>query len=513
MNIYELLKKRENYALKPGNIDEWYEEILKDDDKEQIEFICTKGFFLFDKIKRREKTKKLLSNYNISAMIDLANPYYETSIQFQLVIFTKKQIKNIKISNYNAKVKIKSKREYLNKFGIVSFAAEADNDFNKYIKDAQKWLDTGIKEENKNYEFTEINSNQLKEIICSAYTAKKLKMIETLEKSKTIELEEVADIITTSNNDKMERKTLFNKDMVYPLQESEIKYTDKYKTKIKKGDILLSRVGSQKVYLVDKDVKDLYASSNIIVIRCKTISPEYLYIYLTSDLVKEYILNVRKGCIISYITIETVKKLPVVEPKFENQEYIKLFKGKVYKYEDLEEYYEIIEDTPTEINNVDCVLKAELIEKIKEYKNTEAIKLIENDMKELNVCYNAKAYKAVLIMAGSILEALLIDWVSDKKGIDYFATQLKIEGHNGKKKKAELYDYIDIIKQIEEPEWMEEYKKANEIRKKRNLVHARLCLENEGIINKETCKIIIDYLKDIIDSRVQDIKINNVIND
>ena len=38
-------------------------------------------------------------------------------------------------------------------------------------------------------------------------------------------------------------------------------------------------------------------------------------------------------------------------------------------------------------------------------------------LKELNICFKNKAYKAALILAGSILEAVLIDWLSEKRGL------------------------------------------------------------------------------------------------
>lgn len=44
---------------------------------------------------------------------------------------------------------------------------------------------------------------------------------------------------------------------------------------------------------------------------------------------------------------------------------------------------------------------------------------------------------------------------------------------------------------------------SHEIRKKRNLVHATLCLKEDFEINEETCKLVIGYLNYIIDSRLK----------
>ena len=42
---------------------------------------------------------------------------------------------------------------------------------------------------------------------------------------------------------------------------------------------------------------------------------------------------------------------------------------------------------------------------------------------------------------------------------------------------------------------------AHKIRRKRNLVHAKLCLKEEEDINEELCKKVIDYLKHVLKTR------------
>ena len=44
--------------------------------------------------------------------------------------------------------------------------------------------------------------------------------------------------------------------------------------------------------------------------------------------------------------------------------------------------------------------------------------------------------KAAIILAGSILEAVLIDWLSEIKGINYF--EKEYHGENNEKKKCSL---------------------------------------------------------------------------
>ena len=142
----------------------------------------------------------------------------------------------------------------------------------------------------------------------------------------------------------------------------------------------------------------------------------------------------------------------------------------------------------------------ELLERLKVHSTNQLQEMLRDDWKELNDCFRVGAYKATLILAGSILEAVLIDWLSEIKGHDYFAEDYMVTDRNGRQKRADLIDYINKIKYIERPHWVGEATKAHEIRKKRNLVHAKLGI-NSDEINEETCRMVINYLRDVIKTR------------
>ena len=134
----------------------------------------------------------------------------------------------------------------------------------------------------------------------------------------------------------------------------------------------------------------------------------------------------------------------------------------------------------------------------------------QEDTKELDACFSAKAYKATLILAGSILEAFLLDWLSEIDGKNYFEQDYMqiVEDRDGTRrweKKECLCVYIDRIKEIERPEWMEESSHAHYIREKRNSVHAKICLKEDIEINEETCKTVIMYLNEIVNTRLDKI--------
>ena len=130
--------------------------------------------------------------------------------------------------------------------------------------------------------------------------------------------------------------------------------------------------------------------------------------------------------------------------------------------------------------------------------NKQRYNAFHGDLLELDKCFNAKAYKATLILAGSILEAFLIDWLSEIDGIDYFENPYIKNG----KQKDTLYEYIKSIEEINHPDWMKESEKALVIKDKRNLVHAKLCLNSNVSIDEKICREVITYLKEIIDARL-----------
>ena len=106
------------------------------------------------------------------------------------------------------------------------------------------------------------------------------------------------------------------------------------------------------------------------------------------------------------------------------------------------------------------------------------------------------------------MEEFLLDWLSEIDEKNYFEEpyEVKVRKEDGTyrwEKKEQLNVYIEQIKELERPDWMEPSEKAHFIRESRNSVHAKVCLKKEIGINAETCGKVITYLKDIIDTRLE----------
>lgn len=285
---------------------------------------------------------------------------------------------------------------------------------------------------------------------------------------------------------------------------------------IKKGDILfsyLSVYASERKYKVEVTIaeKDCSKAKHELILRSKRISPYYIVNYLKSDFIKELVLS---------------KYRPEEENPFEleldGEERLNYFKN-YYVYNSIRNFDD--EWNNLDISNIPIFITQEsnstYFQKKYEWENYEktniqkridknkhlvfydnhAREIIIGDMKELKACFTNGTNKAAIILAGSILEAFLIDWLSEINDTNYFEEDYMVfDKYRRKERRAGLKDYIEAIEELKKPDWYEAASKATEIRKKRNLVHAKLYIDDKDI-SKETCTEVIDYLEYVINTR------------
>ena len=400
----------------------------------------------------------------------------------------------------------------------------------EYIKSIEDWIKTGSQpsdDKEYNYFFNDIPNEEFEKNKAQLYARFYRKGLEKIRKllvhQKIVELGEVADITIVEGavENKYEKvKTIRTyPDLSYPF-DIENDVTTSYKTNLvlHRGDLIKARKG--KYFLLDIEPPfELYAPCMSEIIRPKPemISPEYLFFYLNGEINKRVLELMSIPLRLDGSKVGSFRSAgprPVVLPEKEAAFYETEFKKVSLRY-----YFTEQQEKLNNPQTAEDALQSEIINSIPLYQKGIVMNLIEKDVSELNACYKAKAYKATLIMAGSILEALLIDWLSEIDQKDYFSEDYRVKKWDKNNKryvvdnegnpvyiKAELNDYIRIIKCLKHPEWMEESRKAHEIRKNRNCVHAKLCLK-EGIqITEELCKKVIQYLNDVIESRKADLE-------
>ena len=138
----------------------------------------------------------------------------------------------------------------------------------------------------------------------------------------------------------------------------------------------------------------------------------------------------------------------------------------------------------------------DILSAISKMKNKAIRELINDDLNEVEVCFDNKAYKSAIILCGSILEAVLLDWLSEYENTDDILNVAK--GEDGRD--LELSKIIYKLKELVRPYWYES-SKAHEIRKTRNMVHPKECIKNNTKVSVDECRKIINDLNDIIESK------------
>ena len=139
------------------------------------------------------------------------------------------------------------------------------------------------------------------------------------------------------------------------------------------------------------------------------------------------------------------------------------------------------------------MLLEELLCNIKMEKKELIQNVITTDSTEMKECLCVGAFKACLILCGSILEAVLLDWLSEIEDTNYFVDDVNLQ--------IDLTGVIERLKNVFYPNWNNEANKAHEIRLMRNLIHPVKCVVKQTEINEEVCLQILEKLQDILTSR------------
>ena len=519
LDVLLCIEKRKKYPCRGIRNDEWLTEINSMETLDEIFFVVPESFLVISDSKQR---KEFETRYSIAGVFDLGQPYISTGIHMVLVQAVPYPVNSIKMSIFKGKV-VDNWTKKPNKGDDFVVPTKYTDKFNEYIKGLETWINEGIIRDydpQGQYEYTEVSMAVVdtQKLYPKYYSKQALEVRHLLEREEhVVRLSDVADVVVSAmippsrkNGEEMV-KTLRTKDMRYPLYVDDLELGAPTNIVLQKKDIVFPKHGNAKPYLFNSDTEEkIYASPNMVVIKCRDILlPEYLYLYLISDTAVCILESISTGEVIRNISVNDLVSLPIVLPPLHEQHYRAekyrtdfeiLSSGNIRKYRKVGE----IQSTKESADNIEDVLNIEIDSKIKIYTNKQLEELLENDIKELNICFKGGAYKATLILAGSILEAVLLDWLSEKDGINYFKETYKITFQkDGKERErnANLADYINVINEIEHPNWMTTAEHAHKIRASRNLVHAKLCLKSSNNIDEKLCKEVIHYLEEVLETR------------
>lgn len=444
---------------------------------------------------------EILEEQYIDVIVQIPSPFRETSVNFYLIHFNKNKPSKFMTGIFNESVCYR--RRYYCNSKKINLQGEYTEDFLNLIENLNYFLeDKKVKREDLNIcEFDEFN----KEILTPwYYTKQAVSARKSLENSDYKLLSEYADVLEKQEYKDIVVKYMNSQDMKYPFEYNKLKKEKIQRAlKLRKGDIVCLLIGDNpKFYLYNEEYDDVYVKlGNYCVLRTKDKKyTSYLVNYLNDEKARIYFSFMKKGVCIQYLSKNDLKNLKVIVPNDrmvsladEVQNY--LMNRKTISQSKINEIIRKSSSIKYEKEN-QRIIGNDIIGALASIKIEELKKIIIKDMEETELCLEVGAYKAVIILCGSILESVLLDWLSEYEN----TSNILNVGKNEKGRDLELKKIIDKLKEKVKPRWYE-YKKANYIRRKRNMVHPKEYIKNNKVFNYDECREIIDNLKDVIESR------------
>lgn len=496
INFYEVLDERKKFPIYPGAKDALIEDLINNNYNDKFCLVSIGAL--------NNNIDKLNNKYYIDIIVKISSPFLNVSIPFYIIHLTNKKGEKVLTGIYESRIYEKGNKKVSNNFGYWLSADEYTEAFLKFIDEINEYID-GKKINRKEINVVDFDMFDRERLNPLLYTKEAINIANEIKNENYILLSDIANIISTPTDLNIKEKCLDSTNFIYPIDIKKIEVKEIQKSiKVKKWDIIALLIGEKtKFYLINEDVENIYVKlSNYVVIRCKDQKMSYyLYTYLNDDKAQLYINSIKTGSIIPHVRISDLKNTKVIMPTEEmiNNSKLSFEYLNNYKKLTLENVNDLIRKS--NLSNFELesqkMINKDIIDSISYLKCTVLIELIKDDLKELEICYENGAYKSAIILCGSILEAILLDWLSEYELADNITdVGKKDDGFHD----LELSMIIKKLREYIKPYWYE-YKEAHEIRKTRNLVHPKECIRNNIKVDKELCKDIINDLNEILDSR------------
>ena len=505
IDVMEAIRQRCKYPMGASAQLDGYIDVAISDSSDQCYFVTTDTIFA-----KYCDRNECINNYFINAVFDLAQICLPSvSVRMSLYVLSKKETKVVKTGVYTGKLSTRKRiPDKIDKGFYIEIIDNIPEEYFDYCELINKWVNKGglTPADSDYYEFNAVERSDfdLDKATAKRYTKQVFEVLNSLKTEKTVTLSDVAEIIVPQRRQTNNGYSLSAKCLTYPFNYDGLQEGTNTDTIAKKGDIIYC--GNDLLYLVNSDLENVYIAPSMRIIRpFSGVLPEYLFVYLISDTAQTIRTALSIGSILPRISSKDLSSLPVIVPPEDASEYRHIFEAIYFDSEEksINELARMVVNLTSGNSTLEGALLKEQAKKIRLIKDPKVRQIITDDIDELKTCFENGAYKATLILAGSILEAFLIDWLGNIHNKDYYNQDYYVLDRRDptKTKRAELIDFIDAIAEIKKPDWMEEASKAHQIRDKRNMVHAKLCMRRSQQINEATCKMVIDYLIEIISTR------------
>ena len=494
MNFDKVIEYRQKYPIFNGSKDALYDAI--------VDGTYNYDYALLTMSMISKNAEELFKDKYTDMIIQIPSPFVWVGINFILLHFTDKKPSKLLTGIFKGRVCEKNNKKAPCD-GNWYVLGEKTEDFNNFLKNISSFVNNEkiIRDDLNVNDYSIFDINNLNPFY---YTEQAIKIRNELQESDYKLLKDISNIITAPTHQEIEAKYIHSKNFEYPLKYDELSIDNIHRAiKVEKGDIICLLVGDEpKFYLYNENYEDVYIKAGnycIIRVKDKNIN-NYLINYLNDEKARIYFSSTKRGSVIPVVNRHDFAELKVIIP---TQEMIKVAN------EVMEYTMSTKKLSPREINElirISCkadfknesqkMINDDILSAISKMKNKAIRELINDDLKEVEVCFENKAYKSAIILCGSILEAVLLDWLSEYENTDDILDVAK--GEDGRD--LELSKIIYKLKELVRPYWYES-SKAHEIRKTRNMVHPKECIKNNTKVSVDECRKIIEDLNDIIESK------------
>lgn len=500
LDVEAAIKERLAYPFGDVEFEKEYLAIQTENDPETLVLVFP-YYVLFRKDKDHKALRELIfKDRYLKAVVDLSQICAPiTALPFALLVLGKESVEKVVFSKYKSSLSVRHGKKEVSSFeNLIN-----DKKYKAYLEAVQSWLDTNkLPKNGPAYVFTDIPFDEVdnEDLRFERYDPELIELDKLIKKENFVELGNLADIIRPKPaRDGITNGRVFKGSLEYPINYDQIPETGRNLSSyfLQKNDVIVFPFGEPRFYLMYEEPKiPLLASlhSYIIKIKDTRVSPEYLLLYFNSDTIKKYVSFYQYGSTFKTVTLRDLKKFPVIIPEEDVLIKSKALFKQLYLSTDnkLDEINSLL-FSDNKIRNEKPIQKEfllEEIEKLRVFKISILEKIIKNDFKELDKCYDHQLYKSCLVLCGSILEAILLDWLSEIDRKDYFAENENVE-------------LFEAIRRLTNSRYLDSdaCDKAHFIRKSRNLIHPKAYLRSRSEIDLELCKDVLEALKAVLRKR------------
>lgn len=461
----------------------------------------------FDKPYTAEILQEISRDHHIVGIFNMGAIFHPlTNLNMQLYVFRGANTANERIwfGELNESKRPFKKRsfDWRTQTGVGIEFGEPESFFLEYLKSIDLAINGDKKLDYVNSDYRIFGADTLGDRLNVEYYRPELIESETkLAHEDTVRLGDIADLIhpneTTNETEKL--YTIKLSSASYPLRaEALIEVRSGARVaELKKGDIVTNKFLNS-AYLNLTERRDLAIANTQMIIRLhdKRFNAAYLTTYLNSERMKVFFERRKRGVTIPMISKQDLADFAIVIPTSRTNDSATKFLSSIGEFESTGERIKAIDQilfqrNPLLDKPLQNELLSELHSKLQTTKNTQVRELFELDLHEIERCYKAGAYKASLVLCGSLLEALVLDWLSEVDQHNYFED-------------SDITNLENLINKLRSAERLNQHEAhlAHDIRKKRNLIHPKNYIVNSPL-EKSVCESVMNDLKPLVARRYE----------